>query len=379
MTSGTERRREPGTTQMFAVDTAIRVHPQRDRRASTVIRVHQAHEFPDGLPSPDVYFTQPYGRAASISDGGEWVLLEALDGNWQVPLILRTLNTGVTDAISPYGYSGVYASPALTSLQVADAWSATLNCLRQLGVISVLLRHSPLVHQAADLPGLITIMSGHPTIVIEPIDTESAWNALEKRCRTKIRKALKHGFTGHVRQAGSQDLAPGGNFRRLYEGTMRRLDAASLYYFSDEYYTALLDGLGSDLLIAEVADPQGVVSSASLLMRHADRIHGHLAGSNAADAGMGTNNLLKWVTIEFALDQGLRQFHLGGGVGSRDNNLFKFKRSFGGRELEYRVSGLIIDEGAYQTQVKDRATECDTTAETLLTSSFFPAYRGGEE
>lgn len=344
----------------------------------SVIHVLVPDSFPDEFASPDVYFTPGYGQAAALASNGQWILLEGFHGEWQMPLILRTLTTGLTDAISPYGYSGVYASPSLTSLQVADAWSATLNCLRQLGVISVLLRHSPLVHQAADLPGQITIMSGHPTIVIEPIDTESAWNALEKRCRTKIRKALKHGFTGHVRQAGSQDLAPDGNFRRLYEGTMRRLDAASLYYFSDEYYTELLDGLGSNLLIAEVADPQGVVSSASLLMRHADRIHGHLAGSNAADAGMGTNNLLKWVAIEFALDQGLHQFHLGGGVGSRDS-LFKFKSSFGGRELEYRASGLIIDEEAYQAQVKDRAKECDTTAETLLTSSFFPAYRGGKE
>lgn len=92
---------------------------------------------------------------------------------------------------------------------------------------------------------------------------------------------------------------------------------------------------------------------------------------------MGTNNLSTWQTIQFAVDQGLNQRHLGGGLDKRDS-LFKFKSSFGGRELHYRASGLIIDEEAYQAQVKDRAKECDTTAEALLTCNFFPAYRGGK-
>jgi hypothetical protein len=343
-----------------------------------VIRLHRGHELPDGLRCPDVYFTPGYGRAASVSDGGQWVLLEAFDGAWQVPLILRELSDGTKDAISPYGYSGVYARPSLSSVQVLEAWSGTVEALRDLDVISVLLRHSPLVPQARELPGLRSIVSGHPTIVLEPVDTDSAWNGLEKRCRTKIRKALRNGYTGHVRAAGRQDLAPGGDFRRLYDATMHRVDAAPLYYFSDQYFSALLDGLGSNLLIAEVLDSQGVVCSTSLLMRHAERIHGHLAGSNAGDAAMGTNNLLKWVAIEFALDQGLRQFHLGGGVGPGDS-LLKFKRSFGGRELEYAVSALVIDDAAYQSQIERQAKELDTTADALLASSYFPAYRAGAQ
>ena len=341
-----------------------------------MIRVLLEDEVPGGVPSPDVYFTPGYGRAATVTEVGEWCLLEAFDGAWQVPLIVRTLVDGTKDAISPYGYSGVYAGPSLSQLQIQEAWTATVSSLRDLGVISVLLRHSPLVPQAPDLPGLRPIISGHPTIVLEPVDWDSAWSGLEKRCRTKIRKALKNGYTGDVRQAETSDLVPGGSFRRLYDGTMHRVGAAPLYLFSDEYYQELRDGLGSDLLIAEVRNPMGVVASSSLLMRHADRIHGHLAGSNLDDAAMGTNNLLKWVTIEFVLDQELRQFHLGGGVGHGDS-LFKFKHSFGGRELRYDVSGLVIDEDSYQTQVERRAKECDTTAEVLLTSRFFPAYRGG--
>jgi hypothetical protein len=91
---------------------------------------------------------------------------------------------------------------------------------------------------------------------------------------------------------------------------------------------------------------------------------------------MGANNLMIWTATEFAIEQGLRQFHLGSGHGQRDS-LFKFKSSFGGRELAYDVSGLIIDPKVYESHLTSRAKQCDTTAEALLAANYFPAYRAG--
>jgi hypothetical protein len=341
------------------------------------IHVHLAHELPDGLHSPDVYFTPGYGRAASVVHGGEWILLETFDGAWQVPLIVRTLVSGTKDAISPYGYSGVYAAPSLTSAQLQAAWSATVARLQELGVISVLLRHSPLVHQAADLPGLRSIISGHPTIVLESVDEDSAWSEMKGDCRTKIRKARKNGYAGEVRPASREDLTTGGAFRKLYEETMQRLGAAPPFFFGDEYYEKLLDGLGANLLIADVRDKDGTVGSSSLLMRDSERMHGHLEGSSRDDARMGSNNLMVWTATEYAINQGLRQFHLGGGLHARDS-LYMFKRSFGGRELEYAVSGLIVDDELYQAQVESHAKESNTTADGLFATKFFPAYRAND-
>ena len=339
------------------------------------IRVHH-DQLPDGLASPDVYFLPGYGRAAAAADGGEWILLEAFEGDWQMPLILRTVIGEARDAMSPYGYSGVYASPSLTSVQTQQAWSAAVTCLRELGVISVLLRHSPLVPQSYDFPGLRSIVSGHPTIVLEPADSDTAWSDMESRCRNQTRKAIKNGYTGEVRQVTAQDFARHGNFRRLYEQTMTRHEATSQFFFGDDYYKQLLYGLGTNLFIADVGDPAGVVVSSTLLMRHGERLHYHLTGSNVSDARMGSNNLMIWTATKFVVAQGLRQFHLGGGLDPRDD-LFRFKRKFGGRELDYRVSGLIIDEEAYRGRTEHRAKECNVTMETLADSNFFPAYRGG--
>jgi serine/alanine adding enzyme len=342
---------------------------------SELIGVHSGGHLPNDFPAPDVYFLPGYGQAAAIPDGGEWVLLEAHGGAWQAPLIVRDLTDGAKDAISP-AYSGVYASASLSSDQVKEAWTAAVDSLRQLGVISVVVRQSPLVPQAADLSGLRAIATGRPTIVLEPTDRDSAWDGMEGRCRTSIRKALKNGYTPIVRQATGEDLAQGSDFRRLYEQTMQRRAADPLYFFGDSYYDALLKYLDPNLLIAEVRDQMGVVTSSSILMRHEHRIHGHLAASNLNDARMGSNNLLTWAVMQFAIDEGLRQYHIGGGLDLRDS-LFKFKRSFGGRELEYGVLGQIIDHEGYRAHVEKRAKACDVTADALLTSDFFPAYRGG--
>jgi hypothetical protein len=291
-----------------------------------------------------------------------------------VPLIVRTLPDGTNDSISPT-FSGIYASPSLSRRQVEEAWSETVNRLRERGIICLVLRGSPLVPQASELPGLRPIVK-RPTIVLEPADEEYAWADMVGTCRTRTRKALKNGYTGEVRQVTSADLVPGSDFRRLYEKTMQRLDAAPLYFFGEDYYGALMDALGANLLVCEVRDRKGGVVSTALLMRHGQRLHYHLAGSNPEDARMGVNNLLVWTATQYTIAQGLSQFHIGAGVGLRDS-LFDFKRKFGGRELEYAVSGRIIDDELYQAHTQNRAKECGISTETLLASNFFPAYRGG--
>jgi Acetyltransferase (GNAT) domain len=328
-----------------------------------------------GTPAPDVYFLPGYGRAAGIADGGEWVLCEAHDGAFQVPLIVRMLSGGDKDAISP-AYSGVLASPDLSSAQIQDAWSASLESLRERGVISVVLRQSPFLQPAPDLKGMRSIVSGRPTIVVEPADEESAWSRMAATGRTRVRKAIKNGYTGEVRQVASQDLLPLSDFRRLYKQTMQRIAANPLYFFGDDYYRALLDGLGRNLLLAEVRDAGGVVVATSLLLRHGQRLHYHLTGSSMDHARMGVNNLMLWTATQYAVEQGLRQFHLGGGNTPRDS-LFRFKRTFGGRELEYGVAGQIINHERYQVHTLKRAKACNVTADTLFEGDFFPAYRGG--
>jgi hypothetical protein len=324
---------------------------------------------------PDVYFLPDYVRAASIAEHGESLHIDALGGAWRMPLIIRPLDPGLVDAITP-AFSGIYASPDLSPDLVQEAWHHSVGRLRERGVVSLVVRGSPVVPQATSVPGLRSISSGRPTVVLDLSDDAAAWDGMRSSCRSRIRKAEKNGYTGEVRPAALPDVLAGGGFRDLYEATMDRIGADPLYQFGDDYYAELLAGLGSNLLLAEVRDRSGVVVSSCLLMRHGRRLHYHLAGSRQEDARMGSNNLMMWSGIRFAIADGLGHFHVGAGVAGRDG-VFRFKTTFGGREAAYDVSGLVIDEQRYEDQVLARAKECDVTVEELEGSGFFPAYRAG--
>jgi hypothetical protein len=110
-------------------------------------------------------------------------------------------------------------------------------------------------------------------------------------------------------------------------------------------------------------------------MCHEHLLHYQLSGSSPDDARMGCNNLMLSTATQFAVDQGLRRFHLGGGLDQRDG-LFQFKRSLGGRELGYdiwaddRPRALPGAHAGPGTGVRGQP-------DALLRSNYFPAYRGG--
>lgn len=312
---------------------------------------------------PDVYFTPGYGTAARDSEYMTWCSIRRFDGRWQMPLVIRQVPGGGCDAASPYGYSGVYASSDLTDSQLEQAWSSALEELRDRGLLSVFLRHSPLVPQAPAHRQQAFLIVDHPTVAIPIRDTEAMWAALESSCRNKIRKATRAGITAGVRVAGDADVTEGSPFRTLYEKTMRRRVASDFYFFGDDYFRRLRAGLGGDLHVAEAVDADGKVVAACLLMAHGHLLHYHLAGADPDGARRGANNLMLWEACRFARARGAELFHLGGGLHA-DDSLYRFKRSFGGGRRTYRTSGLILDEAKY-------AQLCGAGA----VGGFFPAYR----
>jgi hypothetical protein len=328
---------------------------------------------------PDVYFGHGYGRADALSIEGEWMTLADSSGAWQMPLIVTELGDGLREGISPYGYAGIHVAEAVTTSDATHAWNAARERLRSLGVVSLFLRFNPLDPgsvAAASRFDELTVGRNRTTFTVITDGPDVMWNRLRSSCRSRIRKARKHGYTAEVRPASGPDLVPDGDFRRLYEQTMQRLDAASHYSFGDDYYSELTGGLGPNLLLVEVRDRDGVVVSSALLLRHEQRLHYHLAGSSPDGAVMGSNNLMMWTAAEFAAVEGLDRFHLGGGRGeSGSDGLARFKSTFGAMETDFHTGHAVIDADAYSHLTQARADQLGTTTGVLEQSGFFPAFR----
>lgn len=330
---------------------------------------------PEAVPS--VYFSRAYGVANATHSGNLWRTVADAAGRWQIPLEIRSDLPNHRDAVTPYGYGGIYADPTLTLEEVQNAWRDSMHILTEAGVVAVFLRFAPFLavdySRFSGLPGL-EIEHTSDTITVPLTDAESAWSGLRGRARTAIRKAQARGFHGAVQLAKASDLVDLSPFRALYSSTMQRVDASSNYYFGDQYYRTLIETNDDSVFLAQVRDLNGNVVAASLIFHDGDIAHYHLSGSDSEAARHGVNNLLIWSIIKWAIEHGLSAVHLGGGTRPGDS-LFRFKDSFGGQLSEFWVGRAVIKPDAYSELVEAHAvsSRCDKTE--LIRSGYFPAYR----
>lgn len=329
------------------------------------------------VASSSVYFSKEYGEATVVGRAGGWINLSALDGRCQIPLILTPLESGGFEASSPYGYSGIYASPDVSEGSLAATWANALEVLRLHGVVSVFLRYPPFGDGTEDRFRELSEMalenvSG--TISVLTPDSASVWSAMQGRARTAVRKAERLGMSSSVETASPAALEVGGAFRTLYEGTMRRVDAASHHFYSDSYYEMLSDFLGDRLQLVTVRNAEGIVVAAALVLVDDNIVHYHLSGSNPVEARNGANNLLIWALLRWSADNGYASAHLGGGTSAEDS-LYKFKASFGGASLQFTVGKVIVNPERYWALVAAKAAALGCSTDDLIATKFFPAFR----
>ncbi len=325
--------------------------------------------------TPDVYFDHDYGIADAEAIGGTWHVAASPAGSWILPFTELETPNGFREAMSPYGYSGIHVDRAMKASEIAAHWAETRNLLEDRGVVSLFLRFNPLdptsLAAVRELSALRIVRSG--TTFARRIGTTTAmWERIAGRARTEVRKAWKNGMSARVRPLEPAELKPGTPFRALYDETMKRVGAAPRYLFDDNYFQTFGISPCRDYIV-EVERSCAVVASA-IIMRHLNRAHYHLSGSQRVEAKQGANSLLLWSVLEWCAEQGVELFHLGGGQ-SEGDGLARFKQSFADLELEFFTGQSVVIPRAYNELVRLRARDLEASPEDLLASEYFPAFR----
>lgn len=283
-------------------------------------------------PGADIYHDPHYLRSVAM-DGAVRVLLLP---NLILPLVVRPLPDWLAapqfqDAESPYGY----APPLVTG---PLAWDAVARQLAAQGVINVFLRNHPLVDWGNSL-GIAEITQAPVAVIPLAEGREQAFSGA--RCathRSQVKRAKAQGFTVDVHEAPAA-LA---DFRRLYEHTMERLQAADFYRFGDQAWQQLCS-LGARLALITVRDSQGEVHNQALFMRGQRFAHYHLS-ARTAHAHNAASHLLFEAVADWAISHGCSAIHLGGGTsGKEDDGLLAYKRRIGRQDAVFRTAGLITD------------------------------------
>jgi hypothetical protein len=111
----------------------------------------------------------------------------------------------------------------------------------------------------------------------------------------------------------------------------------------------------------------------SIMLFANNQMHYHLSGSLAEYRNLAPTNLLLYKAALWGCERGYKTFHLGGGVGSGEDNLYKFKVAFNrNSDYQFSIAKHIFNQDAYNSLVELRAAN---DANFNPESKFFPLYR----
>jgi serine/alanine adding enzyme len=288
----------------------------------------------------DAYYRRPYVEAAALLDRGRPFLLEH-DG----ARFAGIERDEPRDVVTPYGYGGPTAD---------GFWDAYEEWARERGVVTTFVRFHPLYGNQRGAP--IHVDELAPTVAWRLDPDRDLLAGLHFKHRNKVTKAENAGAT--VTQHDGL-----GEFVPLYEDTMRRVNADDFYFFEPAYW----ERLGELPLVRFDAEIDGEVVASALCLATPPWLHYHLSGTTDAGRTTGSSTLVLLEAARWAQANGYERFHLGGGLGGKEDSLHHFKARFDPEGLVPAAVGKAIhDEDAYRRL---------SGGSEVVFEGFFPAYR----
>ena len=319
----------------------------------------------------DVYYLSGYVRAFEIhGDGIPQLLYYDNDGLRAIYVYMKrkTSIDGIFDSITPYGYGGVLFEGDTSETNLKTFWDAYVDKMNEESVVDNFVRYHPILANAIQMKEVSQVIDLGKTIALDLTSPEIIWENIVSKNRNMIRKAEKSGVEIHH----SRDMKLFNDFIRIYNATMEKDNADAYYYFGEDFYKSIHEDLYDNYEMF-YATYEGKIISMSIIIFANNQMHYHLSGSLLEYRNLAPTNLLLYKVALWGYEQGFKTFHLGGGVCSGEDNLYKFKAAFN-RNSNYRfsIAKHIFDQDLYDELVRIRAMD---DPEFNADSNFFPLYR----
>lgn len=323
----------------------------------------------------DLYYEIDYGRLYEKIEEGTSEIFEfqGTYGSVKHLFIKRLIPVRVTDAplydlVTPYGYGGPVITECTEGKKaelVQEFICAFAEYCKENRIVSEFIRFHPLYGNAHDFKGWYEVIYKRPTLQTNLANCEDPiLSEFSASCRRDIRHALKAGVEYRI-ILNPSDL---NDFKEIYYKTMARNNAASVYYFDDDYFSKCIELFGKTLVLVEIKF-QGEIIGMSLNFTCGKIIHAHLTGTLKDFHHLAPAYMLQYALTLWGKENGFDLIHLGGGrTGEKDDKLYLFKKKFGkNTELEYYYGYKIWDEKMYKELI-----EKTNTAHSF---NGFPQYR----
>jgi|SRR5579859_1437957 len=297
-----------------------------------------------------------------------------------LPFLLRRIDSvpglvcvgKLFDATSVYGYAGPIASSLAIPADVVSDFQVQLGItLKDIGVISAFSRLHPLLDQCSLLRGMGEQLPIGMTVSIDltlPPDEQRA--AYRKGHRYDINKLLRLGLECKL----DYDCDYLADFVLIYHETMARVSATEGYFFDESYFRQLLmaSEINAKLFVClkdSVLVAGGIFTLCKGIVQY------HLSGTRSAYLSHAPTKLLIDAVRQWANQEEASVLHLGGGVGSQEDNLFQFKAGFSKRRHEFAVWRWIVQPDLYARVTDAKAWWNVQNGVQSTEPAYFPAYR----
>ena len=321
----------------------------------------------------DIYWLSGYVKAFKIHGDGEPILFyyNKADTRGINVVMLRDVATDkhfvskipereYFDLATPYGYGGwIIDGNDKNSLFVAyEEW------LRENNIICEFVRFHPMIENHKQVEGYYDVKKLGEVVHMELDSPRVIWNNLTSKNRNMIRKAIKN----DVKIYNGRFPIIYSKFQKIYNATMDKDEAEEYYYFSSKFYESLLYDLPENAQVFW-AEKDGKEIAASIMLMVNGKMNYHLSGSVREYSSLAPTNLLLYKAALWGCENGCKSLYLGGGVGSGEDSLFRFKRAFFKGELNHFYIGKkVYNEYKYEELFEMR--------EKIINQGYFPKYRG---
>lgn len=319
----------------------------------------------------DVYYLSGYVKAFMIhGDGDPFLLYYEGNGLKAIYVYMRrpTAIESVYDSVTPYGYGGVLFEGDTSDENKAAFWKEYLATMEQEHIVDNFVRYHPVLRNAVPMKPISNVIDLGKTIAIDLASPDLIWENIHSKNRNMIRKAEKNGIV--IEHGQGMDLFE--KFIEIYNATMNKDHAEEYYYFKLSFYESIHEDLNDnyELFYAKLEDK---IIAMSIMIFANGRMNYHLSGSDIEYRNLAPSNLLLYKAALWGCEQGFKTFHLGGGVGSGEDNLYKFKAAFNKvSDYQFSIGKQVFNQEKYDQLVEIRKNSDPTFNQE---SHYFPLYR----
>jgi hypothetical protein len=297
----------------------------------------------------DIYFTEEYVKLyESDTDKAECFVYNEKEHKFLFPYLKRrivSLTSEYYDFETPYGYGGPLANTSSEAF-LKNATKAFIEKMKELNIVSGFVRYHPLLNNYKFILDKEYLPIYDRKTVVMNLDLSEIDilnNQIHSKHRNEIRKAEKEGLLFKV-DPSFENIK---DFIEIYNQTMQSVGSDDYYFFKPDYYERIAKELGANVFLGLIYLENKIISAA-IFFKYGVYGHYHLSGSLREFLKYCPNNYLLYKTALYMKENGVKQFHLGGGTdNSLENSLYRFKKRFSKNEREFYLGKFIFNKEKY--------------------------------